>query len=113
MATDPVNNGGVVEVNLFLSKGFGGESMSKTYLENEKVKIPQEDRISEIKLTCNSCPRQCEMTLLMEGLSVLMVKDDGCKKGSKFAYREIKNRRKQRALIGMNCTGMDRMEKAI
>jgi len=49
----------------------------------------------------------------MEGLSILMVRDDGCKKGSKFAYREIKNRRKQRSPIGMNCTGMDRMEKAI
>ena len=113
MATVPVNNGGVVEVNLFLSKGFGGESMSKTYLENEKVKIPQEDRISEIKLTCNSCPRQCEMTLLMEGLSVLMVKDDGCKKGSKFAYKEMKNRKKQKYKNKITCCEMDPMEEAV
>ena len=87
--------------------------MINTDLKEEKAVICQEDGVSEIKLTCNTCPRQCEMTLLMEGASILMVKDDGCKKGSKFAYREIKNRRKQRALIGMNCTGMDRMEKAI
>ncbi len=87
--------------------------MINTHLKEEKAVICQEDGVSEIKLTCNTCPRQCEMTLLMEGASILMVKDDGCKKGSKFAYREIKNRRKQRALIGMNCTGMDRMEKAI
>lgn len=87
--------------------------MINTHLKEEKAVICQEDGVSEIKLTCNTCPRQCEMTLLMEGASILMVKDDGCKKGSKFAYREIKNCRKQRALIGMNCTGMDRMEKAI
>ena len=87
--------------------------MINTDLNEEKAKIRQEDGVSEFKLTCTTCPRQCEMTLLMEGASILMVKDDGCKKGSKFAYREIKNRRKQRALIGMNCTGMDRMEKAI
>lgn len=87
--------------------------MINTDLNEEKAVICQEDGVSEIKLTCNTCPRQCEMTLLMEGASILMVKDDGYKKGSKFAYREIKNRRKQRALIGMNGTGMDRMEKAI
>lgn len=87
--------------------------MINTDLKEEKAVFCQEDGVSEIKLTCNTCPRQCEMTLLMEGASILMVKDDGCKKGSKFAYREIKNRRKQRALIGMNGTGMDRMEKAI
>jgi hypothetical protein len=113
VVTVPVNNGGVVEVNLFLSKGFGGESMSKTYLENEKVKIPQEDRISEIKLTCNSCPRQCEMTLLMEGLSVLMVKDDGCKKGTKFAYKEMKNRKKTELKKVVYCCEMDRIEEAV
>lgn len=87
--------------------------MINTHLKEEKAEICLDDGGREIKLTCNTCPRQCEMTLLMEGLSILMVKDDGCKKGSKFAYREIKNRRKQRSPIGMNCTGMDRMEKAI
>ena len=59
--------------------------MINTHLKEEKAVICQEYRISEIKLTCNTCPRQCEMTLLMEGASILMVKDDGCKKGSKFA----------------------------
>jgi hypothetical protein len=87
--------------------------MINTDLIEEKAKIRQEDGVSEFKLTCTTCPRQCEMTLLMEGASILMVKDDGCKKGSKFAYREMKNRRKQRSPIGMNCTGIDRMEKAI
>ncbi|PKM59446.1 MAG: hypothetical protein CVU99_13365 [Firmicutes bacterium HGW-Firmicutes-4] len=87
--------------------------MINTNLKEDKAEIRQENGVWEIKLTCNTCPRQCEMTLLMEGASILMVKNDGCKKGSKFAYREIKNRRKQRAPIGMNCTGMDRMEKAI
>jgi len=87
--------------------------MIDTHLKEGKDGIQVDDGVREIKLFCKVCPRQCEMTLLMEGISVLMVKDDGCKKGSKFAYREIKNRRKQRASIGMNCTGMDRMEKAI
>ncbi|MBC3899834.1 hypothetical protein GH811_09425 [Acetobacterium malicum] len=87
--------------------------MINTDLNEEKAVICQEDGVSEIKLTCTTCPRQCEMTLLMDGASILMVKDDGCKKGSKFAYREMKNRRKQRSLIGMNCTGIDRMEKAV
>ena len=87
--------------------------MINTDLKEEKAEICQDAGVSEIKLTCKTCPHQCEMTLLMDGASILMVKDDGCKKGSKFAYREIKNRRKQRAPIGMNGTGMDRMEKAI
>ncbi len=87
--------------------------MSKTYLEHEKAKIRQEDGIGEIKLTCNSCPRQCEMTLLMEGLSVLMVKDDGCKKGSKFAYKEMKNRKKMELQKVTYCCEMDQIEEAV
>ncbi len=87
--------------------------MINTNFKEEQVEIGQEDGVREIKLSCNTCSRQCEMTLLMEGLSVLMVKDDGCKKGSRFAYREMKNRRKERSRIGINCSGMDRIEKAI
>lgn len=87
--------------------------MINTNFKEEKVEICQEDGVREIKLTCNTCPRQCEMTLLMEGLSVLMVKDDGCKKGSKFAYREMKSRKKERSHMGMNCSGMNRIEKTI
>ncbi|WP_373482198.1 hypothetical protein [Acetobacterium sp.] len=87
--------------------------MINTHLKEEKAVICQEDGVSEIKLTCTTCPRQCEMTLLMEGLSVLMVKDDGCKKGSKFAYKEMKKRKKQKSQKGISCCGMDLMEEAV
>ncbi len=87
--------------------------MSKTYLEKEKAEICLDPVVNEIKLTCTSCPRQCEMTLLMEGLSVLMVKDDGCKKGTKFAYKEMKNRKKAKPQkVGYHCE-MDRIEEAV
>lgn len=87
--------------------------MSNTYLRKEKDGIQADDAIREIKLICKTCPRQCEMTLLMEGLSVLMVKDDGCKKGSKFAYKEMKNRKKQKIKDETSCCEMDPMEEAV
>lgn len=59
----------------------------------EVFETKESKEIREIKLCCITCPKQCEMTLLMEGFSVLFVKGDGCKKGQKFAYREMKNRR--------------------
>ena len=87
--------------------------MINTHLKEEKAEIRQEDGVREIKLICKTCSRQCEMTLLMEGLSVLMVKDDGCKKGSKFAYKEMKNRKKQKLKNETSCCEMDPMEEAV
>lgn len=51
------------------------------------------EKIREVTLCCITCPKQCEMTLLLEGFSLLFVKGEGCKKGRKFAYKELKNRR--------------------
>ncbi|WP_414151050.1 hypothetical protein ACIZ62_00835 [Acetobacterium carbinolicum] len=87
--------------------------MVNTYFKEESTEICQENGVQEIKLTCSTCPRQCEMTLLMEGISVLMVKDDGCKKGSKFAYREMKNRKMQKYQNGTCCCEMDPIEEAV
>ncbi|WP_303869766.1 hypothetical protein [Acetobacterium wieringae] len=87
--------------------------MINTHLKEEKAVICQEDGIREIKLTCTICSHQCKMTLLMEGLSILMVKDDGCKKGSKFAYQEMKIRRTKRTHSGTKCSEIDRIKNAI
>ncbi|AWW27216.1 hypothetical protein [Acetobacterium sp. KB-1] len=87
--------------------------MIDTHLKEGKDGIQVDDGVREIKLFCKVCPRQCEMTLLMEGLSVLMVKDDGCKKGSKFAYREMKNRKMQKYQNGTCCCEMDPIEEAV
>ncbi|WKY48906.1 hypothetical protein Q5O24_06200 [Eubacteriaceae bacterium ES3] len=46
--------------------------------------------VYEEKLSCSNCNRNCEMTLLMDGCSVLYVEGDGCKKGQKYAYKEMR-----------------------
>lgn len=81
--------------------------------KNEKDGIHEDNGVREVKLCCKTCPRQCEMTLLMEGSSILMVKDDGCKKGSKFAYKEIKNRKTNKKHNNLNFLEKETTEQAV
>jgi hypothetical protein len=67
--------------------------MSCPQNHQEENEVGKTQKIKEITLCCITCPKQCEMTLLVEGFSVLFVKGEGCKKGRKFAYKELKNRR--------------------
>ncbi|WP_041668625.1 hypothetical protein [Acetobacterium woodii] len=52
-----------------------------------------ENKITEIKLCCRTCPQKCEMTLLVEGYSIIYVQGDGCKKGRMSVYKEFKKRK--------------------
>jgi CxxC motif-containing protein len=81
--------------------------------KNDKEAIHGDNGVREVKICCNTCPRQCEMTLLMEGFSILMVKDDGCKKGSKFAYKEIKNRKTNKKNNRLNFSEMKTTERTV
>lgn len=81
--------------------------------KNEKDGMQGDNGVREVKLCCNTCPRQCEMTLLMEGSSILMVKDDGCKIGSKFAYKEIKNRKKNKKNNDLNSSELEMKDQAV
>lgn len=44
---------------------------------------------TEIKVCCTTCPKECVMTVHLENGILASVEGEGCKRGEKFAQKEI------------------------
>lgn len=49
------------------------------------------NEIKEIKLCCTTCPKECVVTVVVQNDILVRVEGEGCKRGKKFAQKELTN----------------------
>jgi CxxC motif-containing protein len=58
-------------------------------MSHQNTPNEEQNGITVLKLCCTTCPSECELTVFVDGDTVLQVEGNTCKRGEKFAYKEI------------------------
>ncbi|AFA48557.1 DUF1667 domain-containing protein [Acetobacterium woodii] len=45
--------------------------------------------LKEIKVCCTTCPKECVVTILVQDDTLVKITGEGCKRGKKFAQKEL------------------------
>ncbi|WP_373482634.1 DUF1667 domain-containing protein [Acetobacterium sp.] len=57
-------------------------------MNQQEMKNNESDK-TEIKVCCTTCPKECIITVHLEQGMLISVEGEGCKRGKKFAQKEI------------------------